>query len=225
MSYASLAYRLPRPLRRHILYFESQIEDAVAAFARALPAEARVLDAGSGQGQYRHRFARQRYCGVDLAVGDAAWDAISGGRACLAAKLHLRWRRRSDGDDRGAAEMSGTAQRVILTRRRGDAEEDAENAFEKEKAERTQRKRRDVGWRHRPGTQLGAHAPECGQDGPSIVTNSSLRSPGISADSALGGFDLLLCVLRVFLRVSASPRQEYGLLGSGSTELRNGAMP
>jgi SAM-dependent methyltransferase len=74
MSYTGIAYRLPRPLRRHILYFESQIEDAVAAFARALPAEARVLDAGSGEGQYRHHFARQRYVGVDLGVGDAAWD-------------------------------------------------------------------------------------------------------------------------------------------------------
>ena len=74
MSYTSFAYRLPRPLRRHILHFESEIEDAVAAFARALPAGARVLDAGSGEGQYRHHFARQRYCGIDLAVGDAAWD-------------------------------------------------------------------------------------------------------------------------------------------------------
>ena len=51
MSYTGIAYRLPRPLRRQILYFESQIEDAVTAFARALPAEARVLDAGSGEGQ------------------------------------------------------------------------------------------------------------------------------------------------------------------------------
>jgi SAM-dependent methyltransferase len=33
-----------------------------------------VLDAGSGEGQYKHHFARQRYTGVDLAVGDAAWD-------------------------------------------------------------------------------------------------------------------------------------------------------
>ena len=74
MSYTRIASHLPRPLRRHILYFESQIEDALAAFARTLPAGARVLDAGSGEGQYRHHFARQRYCGVDLAVGDAAWD-------------------------------------------------------------------------------------------------------------------------------------------------------
>jgi SAM-dependent methyltransferase len=74
VSYTSLAYRLPRGLRRHILHFESEIEDAVAEFARALPAGALVLDAGSGEGQYREHFAKQRYCGVDLAVGDAAWD-------------------------------------------------------------------------------------------------------------------------------------------------------
>jgi SAM-dependent methyltransferase len=74
MSYTDIAYKLPRPLRRHILHFECEIEDAVALFARGLPVGARVLDAGSGEGQYRHHFARQRYCGVDLAVGDAAWD-------------------------------------------------------------------------------------------------------------------------------------------------------
>jgi len=74
VSYTGIAYKLPLPLRRHILHFESEIEDAVAAFARELPAGARVLDAGSGEGQYRHHFASQRYCGVDLAVGDAAWD-------------------------------------------------------------------------------------------------------------------------------------------------------
>jgi SAM-dependent methyltransferase len=74
MSYTGIAYRLPPALRRHILHFESEISSAVAAFARALPEGARVLDAGSGEGQYRQHFARQRYCGVDLAVGDAAWD-------------------------------------------------------------------------------------------------------------------------------------------------------
>lgn len=74
MKYSSLAYRLPRSLRRHILHFEVEIEDAVRAFAAALPEQARVLDAGSGEGQYAHHFARHRYCGVDLAVGDAAWD-------------------------------------------------------------------------------------------------------------------------------------------------------
>jgi SAM-dependent methyltransferase len=65
---------LPKPLRRHILHFEVEIEDAVAALGRALPAGVRILDAGAGEGQYAHYFARQRYCGVDLAVGDATWD-------------------------------------------------------------------------------------------------------------------------------------------------------
>ena len=74
MSYTAIAYRLPRPLRRHVLYFEEAIQDAVAALGRELPGGARVLDAGAGEGQYARYFLRQRYCGVDLAVGDHAWD-------------------------------------------------------------------------------------------------------------------------------------------------------
>jgi SAM-dependent methyltransferase len=74
VSHTALAYRLPKLLRRHILHFEVEIADAVAALAAALPAGVRILDAGAGEGQYAHYFARQRYCGVDLAVGDAAWD-------------------------------------------------------------------------------------------------------------------------------------------------------
>ena len=74
MSYTSIAYRLPRFLRRHILHFEVEIEDTVAAFASALPARSRVLDAGSGEAQYASHFARHRYTGIDLAVGDAGWD-------------------------------------------------------------------------------------------------------------------------------------------------------
>jgi SAM-dependent methyltransferase len=42
--------------------------------ARALPTGAHVLDAGAGEGPYAHCFASQRYCGVDLAVGNARWD-------------------------------------------------------------------------------------------------------------------------------------------------------
>jgi len=74
VKYTGMAYRLPRPLRRHVLHFEAEIEDAVAAFAAALPAGARVLDAGAGEGQYARYFAGRRYCGVDLAVGDASWN-------------------------------------------------------------------------------------------------------------------------------------------------------
>jgi SAM-dependent methyltransferase len=74
MKFSGVAYRLPRFLKRHILHFEVEIEEAVAAFARDLPGGARVLDAGAGEGQYARHFAKQRYCGVDLAVGDKTWD-------------------------------------------------------------------------------------------------------------------------------------------------------
>jgi SAM-dependent methyltransferase len=74
MKYTGLAYRLPKSLRRHVLHFEMEIEDAVEAFAKALPAGARLLDAGAGEGQYAHHFTRHRYCGVDLAVGDGTWN-------------------------------------------------------------------------------------------------------------------------------------------------------
>jgi SAM-dependent methyltransferase len=74
MRYSGLAYRLPAPVRRHVLHFEWLIEAAVEDFAGGLSDGARVLDAGAGEGQYAARFARQRYCGVDLAVGDAGWD-------------------------------------------------------------------------------------------------------------------------------------------------------
>ncbi|HWQ55858.1 MAG TPA: class I SAM-dependent methyltransferase [Bryobacteraceae bacterium] len=74
MRYSAIAGRLPRPLRRHILHFEAAIEDAVAAFAAELRPGARVLDAGAGEGQYAGHFKPHRYCGVDLAVGDAQWD-------------------------------------------------------------------------------------------------------------------------------------------------------
>ena len=74
MKYTGIAYRLPRPVRRHVLHFECEIEDALQTFSAELADGARVLDAGAGEGQYAHYFARHRYCGVDLAVGDAGWD-------------------------------------------------------------------------------------------------------------------------------------------------------
>jgi SAM-dependent methyltransferase len=74
VKYTELAYRLPRPLRRHILHFESEIASSVRDFAASLPEGARVLDAGAGEAQYAHEFKNQRYVGVDLAVGDAAWN-------------------------------------------------------------------------------------------------------------------------------------------------------
>lgn len=74
-----MKFRFPKwlagtALVRYVLHFEACIDRAVAAFAAGLPAGCRVLDAGAGEGQYARYFKRQRYTGVDLGVGDAAWD-------------------------------------------------------------------------------------------------------------------------------------------------------
>ena len=74
MIYDHLRDALPRPLRRYVQHFEFAIEDAVAAFAASLQPGARMLDAGAGEGNYKHHFAKQRYVGLDLAIGDAAWN-------------------------------------------------------------------------------------------------------------------------------------------------------
>ncbi len=74
MTCTTIVDRLPRWLSRHVLHFEAAIEDAVGDFAAALPPGARVLDAGAGEGRHAPYFTRQRYCGVDLAVGDRTWN-------------------------------------------------------------------------------------------------------------------------------------------------------
>ena len=74
MRYGSLQRLLPPFLRRYVLHFETLIARSVAAFAAALPDGVRVLDAGAGEGRYAGFFKRQRYCGVDLAIGEAKWD-------------------------------------------------------------------------------------------------------------------------------------------------------
>lgn len=73
-AYRALQSLMPGLVRDHVLYFEASIRRAVEAFARSLPDGARILDAGAGEGQYADRFARQRYVGVDLGVGDDQWN-------------------------------------------------------------------------------------------------------------------------------------------------------
>jgi len=65
---------VPGPLRRRLMIVESEIETAIRSLAATLPAGARVLDAGSGEGRYRDHFAHCRYTGVDLGIGDQGWD-------------------------------------------------------------------------------------------------------------------------------------------------------
>jgi SAM-dependent methyltransferase len=74
MNRAAILRRLPGPLHRHILFFEAEIERAVSDFARVLDPGSRVLDAGAGEGRYARFFPNQRYCGVDLGIGDADWN-------------------------------------------------------------------------------------------------------------------------------------------------------
>jgi len=74
MSYSAIVERLPQWLNRRVLHFEAAIEDSVAVFAAGLPERARVLDAGAGEGRHQRCCTKQRYCGVDLAVGDVTWN-------------------------------------------------------------------------------------------------------------------------------------------------------
>lgn len=74
LTYSAIERWLPAGLRRYILHFEAAIGDAVERFAAGLASGALVLDAGAGECTYRDRFARQRYIGVDLGIGDAAWN-------------------------------------------------------------------------------------------------------------------------------------------------------
>jgi SAM-dependent methyltransferase len=72
--YDKLRSRLPESLARYVMHFEAAIEDAVANFAKGLPRGVRVLDAGAGETAHKHHFAAQRYYGLDLGIGDHAWD-------------------------------------------------------------------------------------------------------------------------------------------------------
>ena len=74
MIYERLRDHLPAFLRRHVLHFETAIDDAVGKFAASLSPGARLLDAGAGEGNYKHYFSAQRYCGLDLGIGDNQWN-------------------------------------------------------------------------------------------------------------------------------------------------------
>lgn len=58
----------------YVMDFESRIDGAVSAFAASLPQDSCVLDAGAGELRHKAYFPGQHYVGVDLAVGDDAWD-------------------------------------------------------------------------------------------------------------------------------------------------------
>lgn len=72
--YRRLRALLPGPVTRYVLHFEARIAEAVVNFALSLDPGARVLDAGAGEGSYKRAFARQRYTGIDLGIGDLDWN-------------------------------------------------------------------------------------------------------------------------------------------------------
>ena len=59
MIYDKVRDAVPTPVRKWVQHFETSIDEAVAAFATSLPQDSRVLDAGAGEGNYQHHFARQ----------------------------------------------------------------------------------------------------------------------------------------------------------------------
>ena len=74
MIYNRLRDSLPGWLSRWIMHFEARIAEELRAFSQSLSANARVLDAGAGEAKHRPFFAKHRYTGVDLAIGDQRWD-------------------------------------------------------------------------------------------------------------------------------------------------------
>jgi SAM-dependent methyltransferase len=75
--YDRLRDLLPGFVRRYVMHFEAAIEDAVGQFAASLPKGSRLLDAGAGEGSYKHYFAAQKYIGLDLGIGDSQWNYSS----------------------------------------------------------------------------------------------------------------------------------------------------
>ncbi|HEV2495140.1 MAG TPA: methyltransferase domain-containing protein [Terriglobia bacterium] len=65
---------LPASLLARLDPVAGVIAAEVARFARGLPLNAVVLDAGAGEARFRSRFERQRYVALDNGVGDSTWD-------------------------------------------------------------------------------------------------------------------------------------------------------
>ncbi len=73
-------YRNPLPqvfphwIQRRIEIDNYRLYQFMEDVAQTLKPDDRVLDAGAGEGKYRDVFAHTAYVGVDLAIGDVAWN-------------------------------------------------------------------------------------------------------------------------------------------------------
>jgi SAM-dependent methyltransferase len=65
---------LPVWVRERIEVNVYKLKRFVRDAALHVPLDARVLDAGAGEGRFHRYFAHARYVGVDFADGDADWD-------------------------------------------------------------------------------------------------------------------------------------------------------
>lgn len=74
MSRESWRKSLPASWRERIEVNTYLMKRLLAAAAASLPQGSLVLDAGAGEGRFRHLFAHTEYMGVDLAVGDSTWN-------------------------------------------------------------------------------------------------------------------------------------------------------
>lgn len=73
-AYSRLLRTFPRPFRRLIDPHTEAIDDFIREGTIFVDSGARVLDAGAGECRFRSFFPSAKYVGVDLAVGDEAWD-------------------------------------------------------------------------------------------------------------------------------------------------------
>ena len=69
-----LPKKIPQWLKRRIETDIYQLYDFGEEAGQATAPGSRVLDAGAGEGRYKPDFDHTEYVGVDLAVGDVAWN-------------------------------------------------------------------------------------------------------------------------------------------------------
>jgi SAM-dependent methyltransferase len=65
---------LPQWFHKRVEVSAYILNEFVEQVCASLPPGALVLDAGAGEGQYKADLAHTRYVGIDLAVGDSAWN-------------------------------------------------------------------------------------------------------------------------------------------------------
>ena len=81
---------VPMWLRRRVEMDNTALLDFVGRMAASVPAGALVLDAGAGEGRYQPEFAHTRFIGVDLAVGDEAWNYNNLDALCTLIEMPFR---------------------------------------------------------------------------------------------------------------------------------------